>query len=56
VKESLDFSKAADQLGIMFVSAYYTGVHLVDNPQLVIAGCLLYLALTVFTDRMKRSA
>jgi hypothetical protein len=55
LKESLDFGKAADQLGIMFVAAYYTGVHLVENPMLVVAGCMVWLTLTVAIDRLKRT-
>lgn len=55
MKESLDFSKAADQLGVMFVAAYYTGVHLMENPILVVAGCMTYLTLTVAIDRLRRT-
>jgi hypothetical protein len=55
LKESLDFGRAAEQLSIMFLAAYYTGVHLVENPTLVIAGCAVWLTLTVAVDRLRRT-
>ena len=53
MKESLDFGKAADQIGAMFTIAYWIGSSLATRPELVIAGCLLYLCLDRFSRKLQ---
>ena len=54
MKEGFNFGTAAEQISLLFTVALATGRLMATQPLLVAAGCLLYLALDKFVDRVRQ--
>lgn len=55
MKEGFDLHKVAEQIGLLFAAAWWCGTTIASRPDLVTAGCALYLTLTVISDRIRRA-